>query len=278
MIIPIRAEGRKPPLFLLHGNTGFMPIGTTFSRVLGPDQPVYIINAKGFDGSEPRETVAEMASDYLADILSVTTTGPLVIVGQCWGTLIALEVASELLNRGCEMGPLILIDPPHVPFRKVPTEVTEETTRQLYDYTRRTLLEMSDTWYLELPFDANDAEQLHDAVITAMASITALSKFIPKPFFGSVELILNAESVPPFFGQGKPWQRILANPPVAHVLPYGHTEMLNNHRFDVGRLLGLILQWNEGRGTAVEPTETGFDEQQSQPERMEQGFSRMAGE
>src|SRR5450759_2509967 len=134
MLIPIQPSGRKAPIFLLHGNSGFMPTGTVFARVMGPDQPVYVINAKGFDGSQPRETVPEMVSDYLEEIFSVTTTGPLVIVGQCWGSLIALELATELLSKGCEIGPLILMDPPRVPFGLSLIHISEPTRLGMISY------------------------------------------------------------------------------------------------------------------------------------------------
>ena len=35
MLIPIQPSGGKAPIFLLHGNSGFMPLGTVFARVMG---------------------------------------------------------------------------------------------------------------------------------------------------------------------------------------------------------------------------------------------------
>ena len=271
MLIPIRPSGGLSPLFLLHGNTGFMATGTAFARVTGPDQPIYVINAKGFDGSEPRETVAEMVGDYLDEVLSVTGGGPLVIVGQCWGSLIALELGTELLAQGCELGPLILVDPPRVPFRRAVASVSEETKRQLYDYTRGTLIKMSKAWFLELPFDVNDPEQLHVSVLAAMASITAISKFIPRPYLGSVEFILSSETAAPFFARENPWQKILPNPPVSHVMPFGHNELIQQNRFEVAKLISFIVEWNAWRNAGGE--ERAMNTFGRQPNR----FGRMAG-
>jgi thioesterase domain-containing protein len=251
MLVPIQTSGQRAPVFLLHGNSGFMPTGKVFARVLGPEQPVYVINAKGFDGSEPHETVADMVNDYLADVLRVTNTGPVVIAGQCWGNLAALELATELLARGFEMGPLVLVDPPRVPVGQVAVEVNEETKRQLYDYTHGLLTKMAKIPYLETPFDVNDPEQLHHAVLTGMASMAAVSKFTPRPFLGTAELILSVDSAPQFFGRNRPWQRVLPNPPMIHVMPYGHTEMLHNYRFDLARLFRLSLEWNARRGAGA---------------------------
>jgi thioesterase domain-containing protein len=257
MLIPIRPSGTKPPMFLLHGNTGFMATGTAFARVSGPDQPIYVLNAKGFDGSEPHQSVDEMVADYLEDVLRITEGGPAVVIGQCWGSLIALELATQLLNRGCQLGPLVLIDPPRVPFRKAVADVSEETTRKLYEYTRGTLIKMSKAWFLELPFDVSDPDQLHIAVLAAMASITALSKFIPRPYFGSVEFILSSDSAAPFFARENPWQRILPNPPVSHVMPFGHNEMIQQNRFEVAGLINLIVKWNHWRQTRLQKLHHG---------------------
>jgi thioesterase domain-containing protein len=235
-------------MFLVHGNTGFMPVGTAFARVMGSDQPVYVLNARGFDGSAPHETVADMVNEYVGEILSVTTTGPLVIAAMCAGSLVALDLATELMDRGCEIGPLILLDPPRVPFGKPNAEVNDEISRQLYEYTRGVMTNQSKIWFLELPFDMNDPDQLHNAIVTGMAVITATSKFTPRPFLGDVELIVSAEMAPPFFGRERPWHKILLNPPVIHAMPFGHTEMLQKYRFDVARLIRLILQWNARRG------------------------------
>jgi thioesterase domain-containing protein len=272
MLIPIQPSGGKAPIFLLHGNSGFMPLGTVFARVMGPNQPIYIINAKGFDGSEPHQTVPEMVSHYLDEILSVTATGPLVLVGQCWGSLVALELATELLARGCEMGPVILMDPPRVPFGKAAVDVTEDIARELYNYTRGSLLNFSKSGFLELPFDPNNPDELHKAVVTGVASITAISKFTPRPFLGTTELILSSDSAAPFFGRERPWQRILTNPPVIHVMPFGHIEMLHKQRFDVARFVRLILEWNARRGTlGGVPSQKRFQEKQNR-------FGQMAGE
>src|SRR6202040_1545708 len=104
------------------------------------------------------------------------------------------ELATELLARGCEMGPVVLMDPPRVPFGRAAVAVGDEGARQLYDYTKGSLITLSKNWFLEMPFDANDPEQLHDAVVTGVASITAISKFTPRPFLGDVEMILSADS------------------------------------------------------------------------------------
>jgi thioesterase domain-containing protein len=264
MLIPVQTSGSKPPIFFLHGNTGFMPTGAAFARVLGQHHPVYLLHARGFDGSKPCDSVQEMVADYVDDVFSVTTTGPLVIAGQCAGSLVALELATELAAKGCEIGPLVLMDPPRVPFGKGSVDVSEEMTRQLYEYTRGVLTSQSKIWYMEHPFDVNNPEQLHNAIVTGMAAITATSKFTPRPFLGTVELILSSEMALPFFGRERPWHKILLNPPAIHVMPFGHAEMLQKYRFDLARLVRLVLVWNARRGMEGRaPTENRFGQTQN---------------
>ena len=53
MLVPIQTSGHKPPLFFVHGRPGIMPVGPALSRVLGPDQPLYVFHASGIDGRGP---------------------------------------------------------------------------------------------------------------------------------------------------------------------------------------------------------------------------------
>jgi thioesterase domain-containing protein len=257
MLVPIQTAGKKPPLFFIHGTNGIMPIGAIFGRVLGPDQPLYVINANGFDGGPRHESVDEMARDYVADIVGAAPTGPLTIGGMCMGTLVTLEVARELLAQGRTLGPVILTDPPRVPFgntgvikeRRMATAsgsgavnpLEPDVARQLHDYARDVMMTHASIPYNDMPFDVDDLQQLDHAASTGVATIVALSRFVPKPFLGTVELILNANAAPAFFGSDMPWQRMLPNPRIAHVLPWGHLELFRARRFEVARLIKFIL-------------------------------------
>jgi thioesterase domain-containing protein len=265
MLVPIQTSGTKPPFFFIHGANGIMPVGGSIAQVLGPDQPFYVINARGFDGkSPPRTTVEEMIPDYLGEILDVAPTGPIVVGGMCWGTMIALEIGRELLTTGRALGPVVLMDPPRVPYGKgevsqemgmaVPTggaagaAMGPEVEQQLYNYTRGALMTHASIRYNELPFNARDPQQLHIATLAGVACTVALSRFTAKQFLGNVELILNSNVAPVFLNPNMPWQRILPNPRVLHVVPWGHVDMLRSRRFDTARLIKFILDGAFGHG------------------------------
>jgi thioesterase domain-containing protein len=268
MLVPVQTTGTKPPFFFIHGANGIMPVAGSFARVFGPEQPFYVINARGFDGdSPPHDTVEKMIPDYLAEILGVAPSGPLVIGAMCWGTMIALEIGRELLAQGRALGPVILMDPPRVPYgkgnvRQAGMEVPQgaetdgpigpDVERQLYNYTRGALMTHASIPYNELPFDARDPKQLHIATLAGMACTAALSRFTAKQFLGNTELILNANVAPAFLNPNMPWQRILPNPRVLHVLPWGHVDMMRGHRFDTARLIKFILDGAFNQGVVQE--------------------------
>src|ERR1700728_3884125 len=194
MLVPVQTSGTKPPFFFIHGANGLMPVGGSFARIFGPDQPFYVINARGYDGkSPPRVTVEEMVGDYIDEITGAAPTGPLVIGGMCWGTLVALEIGRRLLEKGRAMGPVVLADPPRVPYGKtgnvqeMGTSIPQDADaggamgsgveRQLYNYTRGALMTHASLPYNELPFDARDPQQLHIATLTGVACTAALSSF-----------------------------------------------------------------------------------------------------
>jgi thioesterase domain-containing protein len=113
MLETVQSSGTKRPFFFIHGLHGVMPLGSCFAGILGPDQPLYAVQASGIDGSAPViDNVSEMAALYADEIEQVRPQGPVVVGGMCDGTWAAIETARELLRRGRDVGPVILADPP----------------------------------------------------------------------------------------------------------------------------------------------------------------------
>lgn len=116
MLVPVQPSGSKPPLFFVHGLHGVMPLGTGLARVLGPDQPLYAVNASGIDGRGPvLHTVGDMVQTYVEEIDEARPNGPVIVGGMCDGSLAAIEIARELQQRGRKLGPVILADPTVIP-------------------------------------------------------------------------------------------------------------------------------------------------------------------
>ncbi|HLJ21932.1 MAG TPA: alpha/beta fold hydrolase, partial [Stellaceae bacterium] len=113
MLIPLQTGGSKPPLLLVHGMFGVLPWrrGRALAEFLGADQPLYGIEAPGFDGSrKPRATVPEAANEYLAEIRRARLHPPFVVLGVCGGCIMALQLAHNLAVAARFAG-----EPPPVP-------------------------------------------------------------------------------------------------------------------------------------------------------------------
>jgi hypothetical protein len=116
MLVPVQTSGSRPPLFFVHGLHGVMPLGPSLARALGPEHPIYGVNANGIDGRRPIiDDMREMIPAYVEDIKEARPTGRLIIGGMCDGSLAAIEIARELKQQGREVGPVILADPTIMP-------------------------------------------------------------------------------------------------------------------------------------------------------------------
>ncbi|MFN1834853.1 non-ribosomal peptide synthetase [Balneola sp. MJW-20] len=111
-LVEINGSGDKSPFFCVHGHFGNVLNFATLSRELGKDQPFYGLQGIGFAGVEtPLTRIEEIADRYVKEIKSVQKDGPYSIGGYCFGTLVALEVASRLLETGDEVEKLVMFDP-----------------------------------------------------------------------------------------------------------------------------------------------------------------------
>jgi len=96
-LVPLQAEGSKPPLFLIHGFGGGVLGYGELARLLETDQPVYGVPAKGYeDGEQPHTSIKEMAAEYIRVLRTVQPTGPYYLAGYSYGGVVAFEMANQL--------------------------------------------------------------------------------------------------------------------------------------------------------------------------------------
>jgi len=108
-LVEIQSGDSRPPLFCIHAAGGNVLIYRDLARHLGPDQPVYGLQAQGLDGEQPFHTrIEDMASDYVKEIQGVQPQGPYLLGGYCLGGTVALEVAQQLHRRGQDVALLAL--------------------------------------------------------------------------------------------------------------------------------------------------------------------------
>ncbi len=112
-LVPVKAEGTRPPLFFVHGGGGNVLSFRLLSSGLAADQPMYCLQAKGLKrGEKPLESVEEMASHYIDAIRTARPKGPYALAGHSLGAAVAYEMAQRLRREGEAVAFLGLLDHP----------------------------------------------------------------------------------------------------------------------------------------------------------------------
>ncbi|MEM9908865.1 MAG: KR domain-containing protein, partial [Cyanobacteria bacterium P01_D01_bin.44] len=110
-LVPIRSQGHKRPLFLVHAGFGDVVGFQTLVQYIEPDRPFYGLRPVDLDGvREPLVTIEAMAAHYVAEILKVHPEGPYLLGGQCTGGIVAYEMAQQLKRQGHEVQLLAMLD------------------------------------------------------------------------------------------------------------------------------------------------------------------------
>jgi thioesterase domain-containing protein/acyl carrier protein len=110
-LVLLSASGTQPPLFLMHNRGGNVLGYYPLAQLIGKDRPVYALQARGLDGSNIETLrIEEMASHYLEQIRSVQPSGPYYLGGYCFGGMLAIEAAQQLLAQCERVALLVLIN------------------------------------------------------------------------------------------------------------------------------------------------------------------------
>jgi thioesterase domain-containing protein/acyl carrier protein len=110
--IMCNAEGKRAPLFIVHGAIGYTVYDRCFLEGFDKDQPIVFIEAPGLNGKEsPLECIEKFAERYLRAIRQVAPEGNWLLAANCAGGLIALEICKQAERAGERISRLMLIDP-----------------------------------------------------------------------------------------------------------------------------------------------------------------------
>lgn len=100
-LVAIKSSGKRPPVYLIHGDGLNVINFNGIARHIHPDQPVYGLQPKGIDGkSEALETIEAIAQYYNQAIIQQNPIGPYAIVGYSFGGYVALEMVKQLKQMG----------------------------------------------------------------------------------------------------------------------------------------------------------------------------------
>ncbi len=141
-LVPIRAGGSKPPLFLMHSHGGNVLEYYPLAKYLDADQPVYALQARGLDGNISKDqSFEEMAAAYLLELRTLQQEGPYFLGGYCLGGLLALEVAQQLSAAGEEVALVVLIQSMNPTYARFSPDLNT-FQRGWYRTTKRVSLEL----------------------------------------------------------------------------------------------------------------------------------------
>ena len=111
ILIAIKPEGSKPPLYLVNGGALVYNGFFNLSDVLDKDQPVYGFQSNGYNNNgQLFETIEEIAGYYVNSMLRENINGPFSLVGYSLGSIIAFEMAKQLKALGKEVKLLVTLD------------------------------------------------------------------------------------------------------------------------------------------------------------------------
>ena len=106
------------PLYCVHPGGGGIQCYRELAHALGPTTSVYALQSRQFGPEQLalHRSIYAMAEDYRRHIEMVHRGGPLVLLGYCFGGLVAFEIACQLEAAGLEVARLVLVDshPPGV--------------------------------------------------------------------------------------------------------------------------------------------------------------------
>ncbi len=250
MLLPIQpVRSSKPILALLHGQMGIIAYdrGRRMARHLGPDQPIYGLESRGFDGvSEPAASVEQASREYLDELAAAGAGQPGVIVSVCEGYVFALEMARQLAAAGGRVPLLLLIDPPGYP----PGSASEDTiTPAVVSHYRdhvREWLKVAGERMGELPFDPSDPRLLDWAAETGMKVLLTICRYVTLPYSGPVHIIATGDRAVQIGRADWPWRkRILAGTWTLTKLDCEHGDLFGSYE-------GVVADWIKSKIRAAE--------------------------
>src|SRR6218665_1608222 len=108
VVVLRKGRGTQPPLFFVPPVGGSVLCYRPLAQALGPDQPFYGIQAHAAVEDSAFQTIEELASAYLEDMLEIQPQGPYLLGGWSMGGGVAFEIARQLRQRGERVSELFL--------------------------------------------------------------------------------------------------------------------------------------------------------------------------
>jgi thioesterase domain-containing protein len=119
-VVALQPHGTKPPLFCLPPIAGTVQPYAQLAARLGPEQPVYGLQAVGVEKDlTPLTDLREIAAYFIAALQSVQPQGPYYLCGWSFGIFPAFEMAQQLHRHGERVALLAALDQEMLPGNKL---------------------------------------------------------------------------------------------------------------------------------------------------------------
>jgi thioesterase domain-containing protein/non-ribosomal peptide synthetase component F len=240
-IVAVQSTGTATPLFMVHGVGGNVLNFYDLAKSLGPQQPVYGVEAQSLQPSAvPLMKLEELAAYYVNEVRKIQPSGPYQFLGYSYGGFVAYEMARQLQLAGEEVALVGMLDTP----------VWRHAMREEERTVPRALRQLAAVW---IPFfhrlrpftppeifDALKSTILRTIYTFATASSTVIPSrlrsvyhinsfaavnYVPKPFDGAITLLrASREKGPRDLG----WGRFTSKPARIFEIPGAHLQVLSN--------------------------------------------------
>jgi thioesterase domain-containing protein len=194
-IVPIKPEGRRPPIFAVSGHGGDVFCLLGLARHLDAEQPMFGVQPPGLDGSEPLRTLEALACYEVEQIRRFRGRGPYLIAGHCAGGALAFEVAQQLIAAGQQVTLLALIGSPFPTMFQHKIQVW----LRLRHYARALASGAELISRLQRRLETPDSlSGVSPAVLAARrrvesATVAAVRCYKPKPYPGRIDLFVTSD-------------------------------------------------------------------------------------
>ncbi|SHG21512.1 amino acid adenylation domain-containing protein [Flavobacterium segetis] len=110
-LVPMKPEGIKPPLFIVHGAGLNILNFAHLIKHFDQEQPIYGFQGVGPEGYDNWFTSIEaMAAEYIRLIIKINPSGPYALAGFSFGGVVAFEMARQLEEKGRKVTMIALLD------------------------------------------------------------------------------------------------------------------------------------------------------------------------
>jgi amino acid adenylation domain-containing protein len=266
-VFVLHPQGTRQNIFWLHN----LPV--PLARELGDDQPFFFVTFTAQEIASLGETpsMKDIAACMLRKILTTQPKGPYIISGGCIGSVLAYEVASQLLAAGQQVSLLLLIDAPTQPYlRSSRTLTTRLKHPRFYLYRAARVVgwrrSLANLFRRAIPHSLRSIRSLFPAVETNIAHRiieNAAFDYQPLKYEGKVLLLL-AKERDPLFNFLSGWKSVVPSNLHAFYVEGRHRELItsNNVREVADIIQSTLKEYSAGHQRAtVAPSMELFESQ-----------------